>query len=214
MEIIIEGACSCRKKNSEMRLRPKRSAGPCYNILEGKAMKRILIMPFGEMDPKPLDSIARDLREMFRCETVVGERLPVPEKTYNARRKQYHATRILQAMEARKPDSCDFMLGVLDKDLYVPELNFVFGEADVLVRIAVIGLPRLRQEFYGFDPDPELFLQRAAKEAIHELGHTCCLGHCPDRTCIMHFSNSLSDTDVKGPRFCAACRNKLETGKA
>lgn len=116
-------------------------------------------------------------------------------------------------MEAQKPDSCDLMLGVIDKDLYIPELNFVFGEADVLVRIAVIGLPRLRQEFYGLAPCPELFLQRAAKEAIHELGHTCGLGHCPDHKCIMHFSNTLSETDEKGPQFCAACRNSLDTGR-
>jgi archaemetzincin len=173
-------------------------------------MKRILIMPFGEINPKTLGSVARDLRGIFQCETVVGEPAPVPERTYNARRRQYHATRILQAMEAQKPDSCDLMLGVIDKDLYIPELNFVFGEADVLVRNAVIGLPRLRQEYYGLDPDPELFLQRAAKEAIHELGHTCGLGHCPDHKCIMHFSNSLADTDVKGPRFCAACRNRQD----
>ncbi len=117
-------------------------------------------------------------------------------------------------MGAQKPDWCDILLGVIDQDLYVPELNFVFGEADVLGRIAVIGLPRLRQEYYGLDPDPELFLQRASKEAIHELGHTFGFGHCPDRKCIMHFSNSLGDTDVKAPRFCAACKKKLEAGRA
>ena len=82
------------------------------------------------------------------------------------------------------------------------------GEADVLARIAVIGLPQLRQEYYGLEPDRDLFLLRAAKEAIHETGHTCGLGHCPDPRCIMHFSNSLRDTDAKEPRFCTACRNK------
>ncbi len=165
-------------------------------------------MPFGVIDPDVLGSVARAIREVCQCETVVGEPAPVPEKTYNARRKQYHATRILQIMEAQKPDWCDFTLGMIDEDLFVPELNFVFGEADVLARIAVIGLPRLRQEFYGFAPDQELFLLRAAKEAIHELGHTYGLGHCPDRKCIMHFSNSLRDTDAKEPRFCVVCRNK------
>jgi len=82
------------------------------------------------------------------------------------------------------------------------------GEADVLARIAVIGLPQLRQEYYGLESDRDLFLLRAAKEAIHETGHTCGLGHCPDPRCIMHFSNSLRDTDAKEPRFCTACRNK------
>ncbi len=177
-------------------------------------MKKILIMPFGEIDPDTLDSMARALRENYQCETVAGEPAPVPGKTFNARRGQYHATKILKVLEAKKSDTCDLMLGVIDKDLYVPGLNFVFGEADVLARIAVIGLPRLRQEHYSLDPDPELFLLRTAKEAVHELGHTCGLGHCPDRKCIMHFSNSLSDPDVKGTAFCTACKKKLEAGSA
>ncbi len=175
---------------------------------------KIVILPVGEADQKTLDSIASALRDTLRSETVVIEAVPIPEKTYNRRRQQYHATRILKKLEVLKPGGCDLLLGVIDQDLYVPELNFVFGEADVMARIAIIGLPRLRQEYYGFDPDRGLFLLRAAKEATHELGHTCGLGHCPDRNCIMHFSNSLRDTDVKGPAFCASCRNKLEAGSA
>ncbi len=53
----------------------------------------------------------------------------------------------------------------MDADLYVPELNFVFGEADILAGVAVIALARLRQEFYGLNPDKGLFHIRAVKEA-------------------------------------------------
>jgi archaemetzincin len=169
----------------------------------------ILVVPIGEVEPDTLGSIGRVLQETYHCETVVGEPLTVPQEAYSARREQYHSTKLLTKLEARKPDTCDIMLGVIDKDLYVPELNFVFGEADPSEGVAVIGLPRLRQEYYGLDPDIELFLLRAAKEAIHETGHTCGLGHCSDHRCIMHFSNSLRDTDVKGPRFCDRCRTKL-----
>ncbi|MGE5173399.1 MAG: archaemetzincin family Zn-dependent metalloprotease [Betaproteobacteria bacterium] len=172
-------------------------------------MRRVLIIPVGEVDSNTLDSIARAIRETYRCETVLGGLFPVPQKTYNTRRKQYHSTKMLKVLEVRKPAPDELLLGVIDEDCYVPELNFVFGEADILARIALIALPRLRQEFYGLEPDRELFLLRAAKEAIHELGHTCGLGHCPDHKCIMHFSNSLRDTDVKAPGFCNACRNKI-----
>ena len=171
-------------------------------------MIKIVIIPIGEADQYALDSIASALREIYGSETVINDTVPIPEKTYNARRQQYHATRILKALETSKPGGCDIVLGVIDRDLYVPELNFVFGEADVLARIAVIGLPRLRQEYYGLEPDQDLFLLRAAKEAIHETGHTCGLGHCLDPRCIMHFSNSLRDTDRKEPGFCLECRNK------
>ena len=171
-------------------------------------MIKVVIIPIGEADQNALDSMARALREVYGSEPVINDAVPVPEKTYNRRRQQYHSTRILKALETLKPGGCDVVLGVIDQDLYISELNFVFGEADVLARIAVIGLPRLRQEYYGLEPDRDLFLLRAAKEAIHETGHTCGLGHCPDPRCIMYFSNSLRDTDAKEPGFCVACRNK------
>jgi archaemetzincin len=171
-------------------------------------MEKILIIPIGTIDPDILDQISRVLRETYRREIALGESLPVPQKTYNARRKQYHSTRILKVLEVLKPAPYELLLGVIDEDCYVPELNFVFGEADMLARIAIIALPRLRQDFYGLEPDRDLFLLRAAKEAIHELGHICGFGHCSDPRCVMHFSNSLMDTDMKAPRLCDACRNK------
>lgn len=177
-------------------------------------MDSILVIPFGKVDRNALDFLARALRETYRCDTVVENKTAVPDKTYNDRRKQYNSTRILKSMEKIKHRTDESILGVIDADLYVPGLNFVFGEADVLARIAVIGLPRLRQEYYGLEPDRDLFLLRAAKEAIHELGHTRGLGHCSDRSCIMHFSNSLPDTDAKEPAFCTECRNKLEAGRS
>jgi archaemetzincin len=106
----------------------------------------------------------------------------------------------------------DKTLGVIDLDLYVPGLNFVFGEADPGSGVCVISLTRLRQEFYGRAPDEELFLKRAVKEAVHELGHLYGLPHCTDRRCVMYFSNSLPDTDKKTRRFCERCK-KAVTGK-
>jgi archaemetzincin len=116
---------------------------------------------------------------------------------------------LLAVLAAARRLEEEVVLGVTGVDLTAPGLNFVFGLADPRSRAAVISLARLYPEFYGQPRDPRRFKARAVKEAVHELGHLLGLGHCPDPACVMSFSNSLADTDKKGPGFCAPCRELL-----
>ncbi len=172
-------------------------------------MKGIIVIPIGGVDQDVLKSVSEGLRKTFRCKAAIGGEMPVPKDAYNAKRGQYLSTEILGEMRGIKPQGHDLMLGVTLVDLYVPQLNFVFGEADVSAGVAVISLSKLGRESYGTPKGRELLLMRAAKEAIHEIGHTHGLDHCDDPRCIMFFSNSLTDTDRKGPGFCTICREKL-----
>jgi archaemetzincin len=172
-------------------------------------MKGILIIPIVNPDQDVIMSISDALSRTFHLKVATGKEMNIPENSFNSRRRQYHATTILKEMLEEKQGEFDLMLGVTDADLYVPELNFVFGEADVFSGATLISLARLRQEFYGLPADRRLFHERAAKEAIHEISHACGLEHCPDRKCIMYFSNSIRDTDRKGPGFCRACKDTL-----
>src|SRR3989304_4955562 len=51
----------------------------------------------------------------------------------------------------------------------------------------------------------DIFAERSLKEAIHEVGHTLGLRHCPRSSCVMHFSNSIFDTDKKQALLCDEC---------
>ncbi len=174
-----------------------------------RTAEKILIVPVGKVDSDILRNIANALEKTFHCRVELGREMPIPHDSYNSRRRQYHSTIILKKVQTTKPKDFDRMLGVTDVDLYVPELNFVFGEADISSGSTVISLTRLRQEFYGLHSDGRLFVERAIKEAVHEIGHTCGLNHCSNPKCIMYFSNSIKDTDIKGPGFCNVCKSKL-----
>jgi archaemetzincin len=178
-------------------------------IKDNTDMRRVLIVPIGVIDPDILHSISKIIEEVFPLRAEVGKGMPVPHHCYNSNRRQYHATPMLKEMQGLKQKGFERVLGVTDVDLYEPDLNFIFGEAAVYQGVAVISLARLREEFYGRHPDKRLLLQRAGKEAVHELGHTYGLDHCPNPKCIMYFSNRLRDTDVKGPGFCRLCKDNL-----
>ena len=72
------------------------------------------------------------------------------------------------------------ILGVTDVDLAIPMLSFLFGQAQLDGRVAVVSLCRLHQEFYGLPADRGLLRERTVKEVLHELGHTFGLAHCSD----------------------------------
>ena len=116
---------------------------------------------------------------------------------------------LLWILEKLKPGKKIKILVICDIDAYSGDLNFVFGEAYGEGRVSAIYLPRLRQEFYGLESNKFVFHERIVKEAIHELGHTFGLFHCINKLCVMHFSNSLNDTDIKEKRFCLDCKYNL-----
>ncbi len=164
---------------------------------------------------KPLDNIADEIMEklkdrivgIFHCPVAIKAGFSDLAQAYNPERKQYFSSKLLASLG--KSEREERVVGISDVDLYVPRLNFVFGEADMVSGTAIVSLCRLRQEYYGLAPDEALFLKRATKEIIHELGHTFGLGHCPNNKCVMHFSNSLADTDLKEELFCNKCRPKI-----
>ena len=167
----------------------------------------IVLIPIGEIEGAVLESLRQPLTQAFGQETQIGDKMPLPRENYYLSRNQYLASPLLSAIPL--PDPGNRALGVVDVDIFAPGLNFVFGMADIPGRRALISLKRLRQEFYGLLQDKQLFSERTLKEAVHELGHTYGLKHCPDPICVMHFSNRLRDTDVKSWKFCPKCQQKV-----
>jgi archaemetzincin len=166
------------------------------------------ILPVGNVEAKNLLSIKDGLPKILPKTTtrIIDESLPLPLNAYDKKRGQYRSNQILASVQAYALNSgfCR-VLGVLDADVFVPELNFVFGEATFPGNSALVSLWRLKPEFHGDPVNVKLLAERSLKEAVHEVGHTLGLKHCQRSSCVMHFSNSIFDTDKKQSLFCDEC---------
>ncbi|MFH1568378.1 MAG: archaemetzincin family Zn-dependent metalloprotease [Gemmatimonadota bacterium] len=172
-------------------------------------MGSVIVVRVGRVADDIIDPIGGAVSACFQLPVqLAGEPLD-PEFAYHAGRQQYWSTPMLHELETRAAAPGDRVLGVADVDLFVPVFTFVFGEALLRRPPAVISLSRLRPTFYGLPDDPELTLERAAKEAIHELGHTFGLVHCADYGCVMHVSRVADEIELKGRDFCPACAGRL-----
>lgn len=163
---------------------------------------------FGGVENRLQIASARNIKDVFGIEVRLSS-VPFPPKLgFDPVRGQFHAGAILSYLKGFSFPGMVKMLALVEFDLYEEGLNFVFGEAELGGRNAVVSVYRLRH------PNERITFERTFKEVNHELGHTFGLTHCTDARCVMSFSNSLADVDRKGRDFCYNCREKLESALA
>lgn len=176
-------------------------------------MNNLIIKPVGQIQEKILEDLSEKIEEVqaLPINKIKNKRkIEIPEKAHNSERNQYRASDILkQVLSEVKISEKEKLLAITQVDLYSKNLNFVFGQARCPGKACIISLHRLRPEFYEKKENNELFITRAAKEAVHELGHAFGLGHCKNSECVMSFSNSVVDVDKKKLEFCENCRKRL-----
>jgi archaemetzincin len=173
----------------------------------------LYILPLLFTDDKLLEDLSYALSDAFKLPVSIL-RKPFPlDQGYDPVRNQFNSSWILSQLLDRVPEDNCKILGVTDVDLYVPVLTFVFGEAQVGGKVAVVSSYRLRDELYGLPKNPERLKERLEKEAIHELGHTFGLIHCREPECVMHSYTYAEEIDFKSKDFCNTCSILLKTQK-
>jgi archaemetzincin len=163
------------------------------------------VMAVGEVDDGALAAVEEGVQRVFRLPVRRAPGAPEPSAALDEARRQYDSTGILKTVRERRSPGAARILGVTEVDLFIPMLTFVFGQAQLGGCAALISLARLRQEFYGLPADRPLLLERAVKEALHELGHTFGLTHCTDDACAISLSTNIRHVDAKNGGFCRGC---------
>jgi len=163
-------------------------------------VREVALLPIQPVGGLALGQIAVALRSRG-VSVKIEHPILRPPGSYDELRRQLKADVLLArvALSHERP-----VLGVTDADCYAGQLNFVFGTAEVGGGIAVASLYRLRTH-----ATTSSFMERAMKEIFHELGHATGLRHCENPHCVMHFSNSLAETDAKDEELCLDCLRRV-----
>lgn len=134
---------------------------------------------------------------------IIGK-IEVPEETFILDRRQYDAGLILKILEGLSSNhSC--ILGITGVDLCIPVFTYVFGEAQLGGRTAIVSTYRLQRGQLGEAISESIFYERVVKVALHEIGHVFSLYHCENQNCLMKFSSRLDVLDNLPVTFCDRC---------
>ena len=170
---------------------------------------RILISPVGEFSNELIQAVAAEIEQVFGFATETGSILKDLCFALDQNRQQYHSTLILDQLAANVPVGCIRILAIAQVDLFIPILTHVYGEAQLGGVACIVSTFRLNEGRSGLNIAPR-YIERIVKEAIHELGHTFNLRHCPEHTCIMHYCRNEEDVDHKSGQLCRYCIIMLE----
>lgn len=180
-------------------------------IRHSRAIEPIVaIQPLGEVDRERVDAVAARIRATFAVHAIVLDARPLPDLAFYQPRRRFRGERIIDWLEATRPERASKILGLMSRDLSVTKGRTydwgVMGVASLERTSGVVSTYRLR----GHDAPESLVRQRLCQIAVHELGHTFGLHHCDTPRCIMNDANGgIAAVDGSSGEFCDSCRRKL-----
>jgi len=168
------------------------------------------VVPVGEVSGAVKRGASSALRSAYECDVTMSDAHPLPDGAYDASRGQYRAEEFIEL--ASRVGRGTKNVAVTTKDLFYRRRNYVFGLAYLGGNGCVVSTYRLQTSSDGgasARSASEVFDERVRKEIVHEVGHTLGLEHCDDSACVMNFSPTVREVDVKRQTVCTTCRGDI-----
>ncbi len=172
-------------------------------------MSYIDIVPIDEIAESLLLPLQQSIFQTFKIQTRIRKHPFDLPSVYDPVRNQYNSSGLLLQLINNVPPETLKILAVTGLDLFIPIFTFLFGEAQLNGKGALVSTHRLHNQFYGIPENEELLKDRLFKESVHELGHTFGLIHCFTLKCVMKSSTYVEEIDQKSTDFCKPCQQEI-----
>jgi archaemetzincin len=174
----------------------------------GAPPRTLYVQPLGHCAGKAIgvDEVVAALRAFYPIDVRVLDCQELPKAAYYAPRKRYRAERLLDHLNQRMPKDGWRILGLTATDISTTKDQFkdwgVLGLGELPGTATVISAFRCQKKARN----PAHARERLAKVAVHEIGHTLGLPHCPTRGCLMEDAMGKVVTTDRERDFCPKCR--------
>jgi archaemetzincin len=168
------------------------------------------IVPVGGVTPAVKREASESLRSVYGTDVSMHDTQSIPSGAYDRDRDQYSAEAFIKL--ATRVGTGDKNIAITTEDLFYHRRNYVFGLAYLDGKGSVISTYRLRTSSDGGisrRSSEEVFADRVRKEVIHEVGHTLGLEHCDNKRCVMSFSPTVREVDIKEQELCGTCQREV-----
>lgn len=157
------------------------------------------LLPLGKIDQQYIDAVVAQLQKTHTNIEVLPEEA-LPAFAYYAPRNRYRADSIIDWLQKRSANG-EVYIALTAADISTTKGNIndfgVMGLGYMPGRACIASLYRLKNKnnFY--------------KIAIHELGHTAGLPHCPEKFCYLRDARG-GDHTREQISFCESCTGFLK----
>jgi archaemetzincin len=170
------------------------------------------MIPLGSIPDQMVEQAALGLRSHAPVTVVVEPRATLGADLKASIRERYRADKILEWMDTRA-DAHGKWMGVTDVDIVARKGNNdnwgVLGLGAVDGRCSILSIFRMQRRWENGGAADEVVKDRLWKTAVHELGHTLGLPHCPTRGCIMEDAHGTVKTTDRETDLCADCQRRF-----
>lgn len=161
----------------------------------------ILIQPFRDINFEKVEIVAEGIKKVYPNIKVL-EAIDFPENAYYRERNRYRADSTLKFLNSRTKEGF-VTIGLTSKDISATKGKIkdfgIMGLGYRPGKACIASDFRLNKE----NSDEQFY-----KIAIHELGHTQGLPHCPEKMCFMRDAEGKNPTNEETD-FCKKCKTFL-----